>query len=628
MEQQQGDQHLQKLLDLIEAEREAERAHFSQKVFYTQIKDRKKEGICWYPVVVNKSYFGAGGNLSIELSRTSDTELRHNFQGGATVQVFLNSSQKTEKAIVGVIAWLRGDDMKVVLNSDNLPDWFDEGKLGVNLMWDESTFDKMKSAVEFVMGQRKGRVSEFKSIFYGHATPQFTGKPLVNFPGLNDSQNQALQKVASARDVAIVHGPPGTGKTTTLVKIIKYTVETEKQVLACAPSNTAVDLLVEKLNDEGIRTLRIGHPARISEAVIESALDNKVTSHKHYTEIKGLRKKGEELRRLSNQYKRKFGYAEKQQRKQLKQEARRLFDEANFLERYIVQDLLNDAEVIVATLAGVDHPLLKGKTYKTVFIDEAGQALEPACWIPILRSDRVIMAGDHMQLPPTVKSAAAQKENFGYSLFERIIDQHQVDSMLTMQYRMDPTIVQWPNSYFYEGKLENSVEVLNRPALQTANLFIDTAGAGFDEEKDPETGSTRNLNEAQFVVRFLTGWLAKHKEIGNIGVIAPYRAQVEALDGLLSEHFAGYNGLLTCHTVDGFQGQERDMIIISTTRCNEIGEIGFLKDLRRINVALTRAKHALIVIGDSATLSSHPFYDQMIQFYQQQGWYQSVFEYG
>lgn len=628
-------EYLHKLLALVQMEREEDLRQYQSKMLYTNIADRKKEGVTWYPIIMTGHGLGSGDKLVVELEKTSDFNQPHGFQGGATVSLFCNSNQKEQETTTGIIASVRDKKMKVVLNADELPDWIYDGRLGVNLMYDESTYREMEHTLKHLSKMESGRTAELRDIIYGKRPPAFSKTHPIDFPKLNPSQNKALQNLIAAKDIAIIHGPPGTGKTTTLVQAIRYTVESEKQVLVCTPSNASVDLLVEKLAALGLEVLRMGHPARISEAAISSSLDARIAAHQSYRDLRQVRRRAEEMREVAMKYKRNFGHAERQQRKEVLNEARRLKGEAYLIEQYITQSLLDKAQVVVATLAGANHQLLRGKVFKTVFIDEASQALEPACWIPMLKAERVVMAGDHKQLPPTVKSYEAAKQGLSYTLFERVMDKLKVDSMLTNQYRMHPQIMGFSSKIFYKNELQADSIVLSRPQLTDSPVeYIDTAGCGFTEKTDPLSLSTYNSEEAALLVKH---FMALLEQLGietlidnqvSVGIIAPYKAQValinDLLDGYLVENNLRDN--VSVNTVDAFQGQERDIMYISLTRSNDAAEIGFLKDTRRTNVALTRARHKLVVIGDSATLGSDAFYDQMVAYFQEIGAYRSAFE--
>jgi superfamily I DNA and/or RNA helicase len=530
--------------------------------------------------------------------------------------------------------------MVITINGDDLPDWISDGMLGVDVMFDEMTYKEMEFALKAVIKSEDNRVAELRELLLGKNLTNGSANiiaPLITNSLLNESQQKALTKIMSSPDVAFIHGPPGTGKTTTIVEAIRHTIKEERQVLVCAPSNAAIDLLVEKLSDKGVQTLRIGHPARVTEQTLSKTLDARIAAHPHFNELRALRKKMEQVRAQAQKFKRHYGYHEKEQRRMLYDEARALKGDADVLEFYIVNDLLNTSEAICCTLVGSSHPVMKGRKFRTVFIDEAGQALEPASWIPLLKSHRVIFAGDHQQLPPTIKSFEAAQQGLSRTLFEKGIEKFPDHAhMLRIQYRMHEAIMRFSSDYFYEGKLLAHPTVaheLLRPN-QSPIEFIDTAGCGFNEEQDKETLSRFNKEEGGLLIR-----LAEHlvDEIGieiwieqnlTMGIITPYSAQVDYLRHLVeaSSQLAPLHKRVSVNTVDAFQGQERDVIAISLVRSNDKGEIGFLSDIRRTNVAMTRAKRKLIMVGDSATLCSHSFYSKLIDYVQANEFYKSAFE--
>lgn len=635
---------LQKTLELIKLERQADLEYYRQKVLLRSLHQRTQEGTTWYPVTLKRDYIGTGERFVIEVERTNHLEQPHAFQSGKSVSVFSNATSKPEKEHVGgVINYVRDNTMVVTLNSEELPDWLEDGLLGVDVMFDEMTYREMEFALREVMKAEDNRVAELREWLLGEGATNNTVHASTNIPQqptglLNESQQAALQKVVNAPDIAFIHGPPGTGKTTTLVEAIDEIVKVENQVLVCAPSNAAVDLLVEKLSEKGLNVVRIGHPARVTEQTLRKTLDARIANHANYSELKSLRRQMEQARSQALKYKRKFGYHEKEQRRLLLQESKVLKADADMLEFYIVNDVLQQAQVICATLVGSSHPVLRGRKYRTAFIDEAGQALEPACWIPMLRAHRVVLAGDHQQLPPTIKSNEAARAGLAVTLFEKGIAKHpNAAALLRVQYRMHEDIMAFSSNYFYNNLLtahESVQRQLLRPD-QPPVEFIDTAGCGFDEKQDAETLSRYNEEEAHLLLRTvaqlvneigLEQWLS---EKITLGVITPYRAQVDLLHKLAENNTVlhALHGLVTIDTVDAFQGQERDVIAISFVRSNNKGEVGFLGDIRRTNVAMTRARKKLIMVGDSATLGAHPFYLQLIEFVQKKDFYRSAFDY-
>lgn len=634
-------QQLGKTLELLNLERQADLEQYRQKVIMRSLHQRTKEGVTWYPVRLLRDYIGTGERIILELERTNHLDQPHSFQSGKLVSLFCNASGKPEKEHANaVVNYVRDNTLVITLNTDDLPPWIDDGMLGVDVMFDEMSYREMEHALKKVISAEENRVAELREILLSHAKPA-QKKDVTLFAEssvLNESQRDALHTIVQAQDVAFIHGPPGTGKTTTLVQAIGAVVKEENQVLVCAPSNAAVDLLVEKLSAAGLNAVRIGHPARVTEQTLSKTLDARIASHTSFTELRALRKKLEHLKGLATQYKRNFGHHEREQRRMIKEEVKALKADADMLEFYIVNDLLQSAQAICCTLVGTTHPVMKGRKFKTVFIDEAGQALEPACWIPLLKSHRAIFAGDHCQLPPTIKSNEAAKQGLARTLFEKGIEAHpETATMLRVQYRMHHHIMAFPSHFFYKDELiaHDSVKFELLRSNQQPIEFIDTAGCGFGEEQDQETLSRLNKEEASLLIR-LTEKLVE--DIGmehwvtqgiSMGIIAPYRAQVDYLHHLAEASLVlePLHKLISINTVDAFQGQERDVIAITFVRSNEKSEIGFLGDIRRTNVAITRARKKLIMVGDSATLGSHPFYLQLIDYVQKKDFYRSAFEF-
>ena len=625
--------------ELLRQERQADLEYYRQKVLLRSLHQRVQEGTTWYPVRLRSDYIGTGERLVIEVERTNHLEQPHAFQSGKSVSVFSNASGKPEKEHVnGVINYVRDNTMVITLQGDELPDWIDDGQLGIDVMFDEMTYREMEHALKEVMKAENSRVAVLREILLGEKpSSPLRAIDVASIAQLNPSQTEAMQFALGTQDVAFIHGPPGTGKTTTLVGAIAAAVKAESQVLVTAPSNAAVDLLAEKLSDQGLQVIRIGHPARVTEQTLSKTLDARITQHIHYPELRTLRRRMEELKTMAHKYKRNFGWAEKEQRRLLMQESRAAKADADLLEFHIVNDLLQKSEVICCTLVGCSHPVLRGRKYTSAFIDEAGQALEPACWIPLLRCERVIFAGDHQQLPPTIKSNEAARAGLAVTLFEKGILKHPSRSkMLEVQYRMHEAIMRFPSRYFYDNKLlaHDSVKAALLRPHQSPIEFIDTAGCGYMETQDPETLSRFNEEEAHLLIR-LTEKLIE--EIGpelwlqegiTMGIITPYRSQVDLLHKLAEQSalLEPLHKLVTINTVDAFQGQERDVIAISFVRSNEKSEVGFLSDIRRTNVAMTRARKKLIMVGDSATLGAHPFYLELLDYVQKGDYYRSAFE--
>lgn len=633
-------QQLQQTLDLINLERQADLEYYRQKVLLRSLQQRTKEGTTWYPVRLKRDYIGTGERLMIEIERTSQLDQPHAFQSGKSVSFFSNGAGKPDRDHVnGVINYVRDNTMVITLHGDELPDWADASLLGVDVMFDEMSYREMEFALKEVMKAEENRLADLREMLLGGALVEerpFDERQLHDI-GLNASQHRALLQTMTAADIGLIHGPPGTGKTTTLVQAIRETIRQEQQVLVCAPSNAAVDLLVDKLSEQGLDVIRIGHPARVTEQTLSKTLDARIAAHASYQELRTMRKKMEQLRSAAYKFKRQFGYHERQERKMLLQESKAMKADADVLEFYIVNDLLQNAQAICTTLVGSSHPVLRGRRYKTAFIDEAAQALEPATWIPLLRCHRVILAGDHQQLPPTIKSNEAAKQGLARTLFEKAIDRHpRMATMLTVQYRMHEDIMRFSSDYFYDGRLvaHESVRAGLLALNQTPVEYIDTAGIGYAESQDAETLSRFNEEEAQLLIKRLEMLIEEltvetwNTSRFTLGIITPYRAQVDILVKLVeaSSVLSLIRERLVVNTVDAFQGQERDVIGISFVRSNEKSEVGFLGDIRRTNVAMTRAKKKLIMIGDSATLGAHPFYLGLIEYVQDKGYYKSAFE--
>ena len=633
---------LKQVQELLKIEQEEDRQQYKLKALKSSITERKSMGLCWYPVVISKEEIGFGNKVVVELERTSDRDQLHLFQPGKTASLFSNSGERS--SLSGVVLSLKRNKVLLATNKEDLPDWVDNGRLGVELTFDEISYREMEIALKKVQEAQGTRLAELRDIMLGIKPASFSNEPMQEIQVLNESQNEAVRKISQAKDVAIIHGPPGTGKTTTLVQAILHTLKTQKRLLVTAPSNTAVDLLTEKLASEGINVIRIGNPSRVSDVLLEHTLDAQVMAHRAYKDLKNLRKTAEEYKRMAFQFKRKFGHQERAQRQLYKAESHRLLDEADSVEHYITDDLLDNVQVITCTLVGAANKAIRHLNYDTVFIDEAAQALEPACWIPISRATRVVLAGDHCQLPPTIKSLEADKAGLSITLFEKCIErQPEVSVMLKTQYRMHHHIMEFSNQQFYRGELVAHESVHSSDlhgynsifSPEMAVEFIDTAGCGYNETEMPDTMSSANPEEADLLINHLSRLLQDYDEEDEvaplkIGVIAPYRAQINYLQDKV-EHTPRLHELLkkrqlSIGTVDSFQGQERDIICMSLVRSNERGEIGFLADVRRMNVAMTRARRKLIIVGDSATLSLNPFFAELLNYVESIGAYKSAWE--
>lgn len=640
-------EQIRHLVDLLAIEKDEDYRQYIDQFERCSIAERRRNGVTWYPVKINSEELGPGDHLIVEIERTQGLDELHQFGGGKVLELFSNSGDPGSEGwkLSGTIKNVWGNRMRISFSTDELPGWTERGKIGINLMFDENSYREMLIALQKVMEAEKGRLAHLRDVIYGEKKAVFNKIDAnLEMSGLNRSQNEAVRLIDAAEDVALVHGPPGTGKTTTFIQAIRHTLLHEKQVLVCSPSNVAVDLLTERLVRQGITVLRLGNPARVSEEVISNTLDVRMINHASYKELKEYRRKAEEYFSLAKKYKRNFGASEREQRNLLFQEARQLLKDASTLEDYIQWEQFENSQVIACTPVVSSGRLMREKRFRTVFIDEAAQALEPMSWIPITRADRVIFAGDHCQLPPTVKSRKAEEGGLKYTLFERVVrNQPEATALLRTQYRMHENIMQFSNKMFYESRLESDVTVKdnllsfdeNDDLLHRPLEFIDTAGCGFNEQQNPETLSISNPEEADLLLKHLGNVLEQYDRsqpadasLLRIGIIAPYRQQTEYLSQRLEEqpYYKDTRHIFSVRTVDGFQGQERDIICISLVRSNDNGEIGFLSDTRRMNVALTRAKRKLLVFGDSATLANHSFYKAFLDYVEEKNAYRSAWE--
>ena len=648
-------EELRRVHALMQLEQKEDQAQFKLKNAKASIQERQHRGLTWYPVTITQEDIGFGGKLVLELERPASQQGLHLFQVGKNASLFgaAPAPSGDPPALHGVVTSVRRNKLQLTTTKEELPDWvLDGGRFGIDLTFDEVSYREMDQALGEVIGARGNRLAELRDVLLGARQARFRAPHVDDlfYPSpLNDSQLAAVRHVITAQDVGIIHGPPGTGKTTTLVQAILETIRRERRVLVCAPSNTAVDLLTEKLAERGVNVIRMGNPSRVSDLLLAHTLDARVMAHPSYSKMRAIRQTADQYREKANelarQNARNLGFEARKQRQQFRDEARQLFLQADDLERYITEQVLESVQIITCTLVGASNRNIRHLSFDTVFIDEAAQALEPGCWIPIAKGQRIILAGDHHQLPPTVKSEKAAREGLRETLFEKCI-QRQPDTarMLNLQYRMHQQIMAFSSERFYRGQLQAHVSVRDA-GLEAYDLcfapdlpveFLDTAGFGFLEVTIPESRSTANPEEADLLLQRLVQLLkpydttAHQEDPLTIGVIAPYRAQInclkdaievnEPLSGLLQQR------LLSVGTVDSFQGQERDIIAISLTRSNHSGDIGFLSDIRRMNVGMTRARRKLLLVGDSSTLSVHPFFKELLAFVERIGGYRTAWE--
>ena len=680
MEQISPIQALLQQRTLLQLEYYTEKEAFRKLTEQMGMQRKVKRGDAWFPLQVGKSFYNSLNQTAIEVFRTSDQDIEHNFEFGRPVMFFMvkkmgknenqgntalqqpenasdanhkvqNSNLKVQSikyfSFTGTVSYVDGDRMVITIpdSAPLLELQQSTDPIGVQLSFDETSYKLMFEALDRVMKAKNNRLAYLRDLFYSHQKAgRFSFEPM-KFPWLNPTQERAVNEVLWAKDVAIVHGPPGTGKTTTLVEAINETLMRESQVLVCAQSNMAVDWISEKLVDRGINVLRIGNPTRVNDKMLGFTYERRFESHADYPQLWAIRKAIRELRK--NRKKGSENYHQKMDR---------LKSRAAEIELRINAELFGEARVIACTLVGSAHHLLEGMKFGTLFIDEAAQALEAACWIPMKRASRVILAGDHCQLPPTVKSIAALRAGLGKTLMERIAENKpEVVTLLKIQYRMNDEIMRFSSDWFYGGKVESAPQIKYRSVLDYDHpiTWIDTSNEenqitieGEDAPEDSASASSAasaanqnsdlnfkeqfvgesfgRINKAEAELTLLT--LAEYfTKIGkqrvlsesiDVGIISPYRAQVQYLKKLIKkyEFFKPYRRLISVNTVDGFQGQERDVILISLVRSNDEGQIGFLKDLRRMNVAMTRARMKLIILGNKDTMTKHPFYKKLWEY--------------
>ena len=605
---------------LLQMEYAAEKEAYRQQTEKTGVQRKVKRGDAWWPVKMGKSYYNSLNQLVVEVFREADKEIEHNFEFGKPVCFFSLSGEKAHWFnFTATVSYVDGDRMVVAVpDNGQLIDVQGAENIGVQLFFDETSYKTMFEALDRVI-RAKGRLGYLRDLFYSRQLAETFSFASLHFPYLNPTQEEAVNKVLRAKDVAIVHGPPGTGKTTTLVEAIYETLRRENQVLVCAQSNMAVDWISEKLVDRGINVLRIGNPTRVNDKMLSFTYERRFEAHPDYDQLWAIRKAIRELKTHRKRGDEKYH-----------QKVERLKERATELELRINAQLFGEARVIASTLVGSANHLLEGQKFGTLFIDEAAQALEAACWIPIRRVSRVVLAGDHCQLPPTIKSFAALKAGLGKTLMERIVENKpETVTLLKVQYRMNEEIMHFSSDWFYDNQVESAPEVRHRSILDLdiPMTWIDTSefevdGLEFTEEFVGESFGRINKAEAELTLLALENYFQKIgkerilDERLDVGVISPYRAQVQYLRRLFKkrEFFKPYRSLISVNTVDGFQGQERDIILISLVRSNDEGQIGFLRDLRRMNVAITRARMKVIILGDASTLTRHPFYKKLYDY--------------
>ena len=614
-------QDLQQQSAMLQKEYEYEKELYRQQTREAGIPKRIQQGVCWFPVKPGADRYNSLNQLTVEVTRTETEETEHSFEYGCPVCFFRISADRQIRYFnfSAVISYVQDNKMVVVLPGPQvLPELVVTGELGVQLYFDDTSYKTMFAALREVAEAKGNRTARLREVLLGKAPALRRETGPVRFPWLNASQEKAVNQVLCAKEVAVVHGPPGTGKTTTLVEAVYETLHRENQVMVSAQSNTAVDWIAEKLVDRGIPVLRIGNPTRVNDKMLAFTYERRFEAHSDYPELWQIRKT---IREMTGRL-RKSG---REDRERLHNQLTKLRVRATGLEIRIDTELFTEARVIACTLVGAASRVLERKRFSSLFIDEAAQAIEAACWIAISRAARVILAGDHCQLPPTIKCIEAARGGLGRTLLEKVVlHKPETVSLLKIQYRMHEDIMRFPSRWFYHDELEAAPEVKYRGILDfdTPASWIDTSELDLQEKAVAEGTGRLNTGEAELLVRELKNYMERIgirrilEEHIDFGVISPYRAQVHYLRHLLKKEpfFRPCRRLITVHTVDGFQGQERDVIMISLVRANEKGQIGFLRDLRRMNVAITRARMKLLILGEAVTLTRHPFYRELYEY--------------
>ena len=611
--------HFQRQRDLLLMEYEYEKSEFERLSGEQGVMRRVARGQCWFPVRLGRSYYNSLNRFVVEVARDEVADdVDSAFEYGRQVRFFYEAldGKIIYRNFPAMVSFCDGGHMAVVLPSTSALKEIDGvARLGVDLAFDETSFAAMREALDDVASAKGSRLAELRDVLCGFVAPGFRELQPMTFPWLNASQQRAVNKTLCCRDVMVVHGPPGTGKTTTLVEAVYETLRREPQVMVCAQSNAAVDWICGKLIDRGVPVLRVGNPARVDDKVLSATYERQFEAHPDYPELWGVRKAIREVSAGRRRMSRADASA-------LSNRLHNLRRRAVELEVKIQVEIFESARVVASTLVGSDNAVLKGRRFTTLYIDEAGQALEAACWIAIRKADRVIFAGDHCQLPPTVKSVEAERAGLSRSLMESVVDKcRSAVELLTVQYRMNEAIMRFSSDWFYGGRLQAAEEVKCQGILDFDSPveWLDTSEMDFSEKYVSATGGRVNPDEGEFMLDSLEAYIKrigeKRVEDENLdfAVISPYKAQVSWLRRNAKKRnvLRRLKGKIAINTIDGFQGQERDVVFISLVRSNDDGKIGFLSDLRRMNVAMTRARMKLVIIGSAATLTRHPFYEKL-----------------
>jgi hypothetical protein len=622
------------LISALSNERLAQANRFSTMLTHSSPRERAASGVAWYPVRIRERGYGFGDYPFVVLERTSEPR-PHQLTGGKPCQIFSRTATE-ERTVDGTLHWVNGGLAHVILRVNDHPDWLDDGRIGVQITFDASGYADMSDALARLRAADGDRTAELRDCIYGDLVPSFdTVNHAVAAPHLNTSQQRAVQAALAAHQLAVVHGPPGTGKTTTVVEIIRQLANREKPVLVCAPSNAAVDVLVERCAAAGLDVLRLGNLARVDAGVVQHTLDERWKSHPLASTIKEMKKRADEFRRMASKYKRTFGRDEATQRKLLLAEARSIVTEARALEDQISTMLVDAADVIACTPVTARNREISNRRFAAAVVDEAGQALDPALWIPLQCANKLILAGDHLQLPPTIISQSPDAARLATTMLEHVVAKHpSAVNLLTEQYRMNDRIMGFSNSMLYGDAITSHPDVEHHvfpsdSPPEASISFLDTSGRGWEEQPGEGDESLANTGETSAVQHVLTELSSSVEATSaSVGIISPYRGQVrlleQAIDATLRSHFASCD----INTVDSFQGSECDIIVVSLVRSNPDGVIGFLSDTRRMNVAMTRARKRLVMIGDGSTISRHPFYQALLEYVERRGTYISVWSLG
>ena len=615
--------HFLRQRQLLQMEYDYEKEEYKRLSEELGVARNVQRGLCWHPVRVGRNHYNSLNQLVVEVYRGEEhSEEEHQFEYGRQVRFFVENEvgQVTYKHYAGTVSYVEDNRMAIVVPSASvIMDMENSVGLGVQLSLDETSYRTMFEALNDVEKTGNTRLVALRDVLCGLVEPGFRDIYPVRFPWLNRSQEVAVNNIVACRDVMIVHGPPGTGKTTTLVEAIYETLNREPQVLVCAQSNMAVDWISEKLVDRGVPVLRVGNPTRVNDKMLSYCYERRFESHPDYPELWSIRKAIRQLQGLDKKHRNSDT---------VRNRIAKLRHRAEELEVKIDVELFNDARVVASTLVGSNSTLLRGKHFATLFVDEAGQALEAATWIAVRKADRVVLAGDHCQLPPTIKCYEAERSGLSRTMMERVAMRWpQAVTLLCTQYRMHSDIMQFSSQWFYGGNLVAAPEVSDRGILDydIAMEWIDTSDMDFAERTVSAGNSRLNTLEADFFVAQLERYVQRIgvqriiDERIDFGLISPYKAQVKYLRTKIKKSavLKPIKQQLSINTIDGFQGQERDVVMISLVRSNDDGRIGFLSDLRRMNVAITRARMKVIIVGDASTLQHHKFYGRLRAYIEQ-----------